>query len=121
MDYTIIGAEANLAARLQSIAEPGGIVISYETFALVSDVITSHALPPITMKGISREVTPYAVDSMVGVSGDKSGVVIERMPGLDFYLDPSIVKSADAERIRAVLLGALSSLDKQQIKPATGA
>jgi class 3 adenylate cyclase len=26
MDYTIIGAEANLAARLQSIAEPGQIV-----------------------------------------------------------------------------------------------
>ncbi len=26
MDYTIIGAEANLAARLQSIAEPGHIV-----------------------------------------------------------------------------------------------
>ena len=25
MDYTIIGAEANLAARLQSIAQPGGI------------------------------------------------------------------------------------------------
>jgi len=30
-DYTIIGAEANLAARLQSIAEPGHIVVSYET------------------------------------------------------------------------------------------
>ena len=27
MDYTIIGAEANLAARLQAIAEPGGIVL----------------------------------------------------------------------------------------------
>ena len=37
MDYTIIGAEANLAARLQSIAEPGGIVLSYETYALVRD------------------------------------------------------------------------------------
>src|SRR3954470_12325963 len=58
MDYTIIGAEANLAARLQSIAEPGGIAISYETFALVSDIITSHPLPPITMKGISREIIP---------------------------------------------------------------
>jgi class 3 adenylate cyclase len=33
MDYTIIGAEANLAARLQSIAEPGGICLSYETRA----------------------------------------------------------------------------------------
>ena len=44
MDYTIIGAEANLAARLQSIAEPGGIVLSYETFALVSDIVRAHAL-----------------------------------------------------------------------------
>jgi adenylate cyclase len=118
MDYTIIGAEANLAARLQSIAEPGGIVISYETFALVNDIITSHALPPITMKGISREVIPYAVDSMIDTSADKGDVVIERMPGLDFYLDPSIVKSSDAERIRSVLLGALSALDKSQVKPA---
>jgi len=118
MDYTIIGAEANLAARLQSVAEHGGIVISYETFALVNDVITSHALPPITMKGISREVIPYSVDSMIDTSADKGGVVIERMPGLDFYLDPSIVKSADAERIRSVLLGALSALDKRQANPA---
>ncbi|TKD10290.1 MAG: adenylate/guanylate cyclase domain-containing protein, partial [Mesorhizobium sp.] len=39
MDYTIIGAEANLAARLQSIAEPGGICLSYETYALVRDLV----------------------------------------------------------------------------------
>jgi adenylate cyclase len=118
MDYTIIGAEANLAARLQSIAEPGGIVISYETFALVRDVITAHSLPPITMKGISREVIPYSVDNMIDISADKGRVVIERMPGLDFYLDPSMIKSTDAERIRSVLLGALASLDKRQVKPA---
>src|SRR5260370_1329533 len=93
MDYTIIGAEANLAARLQSIAEPGGIVISYETFALVSDIITAHALPSIAMKGISRDVIPYSVDSMIDTSADKGDVVIERMPALDFYLDPSLLKS----------------------------
>src|SRR5206468_11386887 len=56
MDYTIIGAEANLAARLQSIAEPGHIVVSYETYALVRDILVARALPAITMKGISREV-----------------------------------------------------------------
>jgi adenylate cyclase len=112
MDYTIIGAEANLAARLQSIAEPGGIVISYETFALVSDVVTSHALPPIKMKGIRREVIPYAVDNMKASTADKADVMIERVPGLDLYLDPSQVKSADAERIRLLLLTALSSLDR---------
>jgi class 3 adenylate cyclase len=65
MDYTIIGAEANLAARLQSIAEPGGIVLSYETFALASDIISTHPLPAITMKGISREVIPYSVDNVL--------------------------------------------------------
>ena len=43
MDYTIIGAEANLAARLQSIAEPGGIVMSYETYALVRDMVRARA------------------------------------------------------------------------------
>src|SRR5260370_22806652 len=49
MDYTIIAAEANLAARLQALSEPGGIVISYATFAIVSDIITAHALPLITI------------------------------------------------------------------------
>jgi len=56
---------------------------------------------------------------MVDASAEKGGVVIERMPGLDFYLDPSIVKSSDAERIRSVLKGALASLDKSNIKLAT--
>ena len=65
MDYTIIGAEANLAARLQSIAEPGRIVMSYETYALTRDMVEAHVLPPITMKGISREVIPYMVDGAV--------------------------------------------------------
>jgi adenylate cyclase len=46
MDYTIIGVEANLAARLQSIAEPGGIVLSYETFMLVSNMVRARAGAP---------------------------------------------------------------------------
>src|SRR5438045_5186387 len=64
MDYTIIGAEANLAARLQSIAEPGHIVVSYETYALVREMVGGRTLPPISMKGISREVVPYAIEGM---------------------------------------------------------
>jgi len=118
MDYTIIGAEANLAARLQSIAEPGRIVISYETFALVSDVVAAHPLPAITMKGISREVIPYAVDNLIGVSRDKGDVVVERMPGLDFYLDPSLIDEKEAERVRAILADAMTALEKRQEKAA---
>jgi len=33
MDYTIIGSEVNLASRLQSHAELGGILLSHETYS----------------------------------------------------------------------------------------
>jgi class 3 adenylate cyclase len=111
MEYTIIGAEANLAARLQSIAEPGEIVTSYETYALVSDIVSAHPLPAITMKGIAREVVPYSVDSIADPSAEKSNVIVERVPGLDFYFDPSIAKSSDPARVRSVLENALSALE----------
>ena len=117
MDYTIIGAEANLAARLQSIAEPGGIVISYETFALASDIISAHPLPAITMKGISREVIPYSVDNVLDTAAEGE-VIVERVTGLDFYLDPSVVDPQGVDRIRSILSDALATLDRRRPKPA---
>ena len=119
MDYTIIGAEANLAARLQSISEPRHIVISYETYALVRDMLVAHALPPISMKGISREVVPYAVEGMLDAAGQKIEIFSEHMTGLDFYLDPSMVNSGSVERIRTVLQDAISALEKYGSRPIT--
>ena len=42
MDYTIYGNQVNLAARLQSAAEPGGILLSYETNALVQGIVLTE-------------------------------------------------------------------------------
>ena len=125
MDYTIIGAEANLAARLQSVAEPGHIVVSYETFALVRDIVVAHALPPITMRGISRDVTPYAVEGMLDAAGQQIKIFSEHLTGLDFHLDPSMVHSGSVEQIRAVLQDAIAALEKysphlKSQKPITG-
>jgi hypothetical protein len=39
-------------------------------------------------------------------------------PGLDFYLDPSIVDAQDADHIRSILGDALAALDRRQPKPA---
>jgi len=123
MDYTIIGAEANLAARLQSIAEAGRIVVSYETYALVRELVEARALPSISMKGISREVIPYTVEGMLDAQGNKIEIFSEHMTGLDFYLDPSMVAAGSADRIRTLLNKALSALERygpQQMPPASG-
>jgi adenylate cyclase len=78
MDYTIIGAEANLAARLQSVAEPGGIVLSYETFMLVRDMVRARPLEPITLKGIAIRsyLTPWKVSPVRGVAPRSSASMI---------------------------------------------
>jgi adenylate cyclase len=113
MDYTIIGAEANLAARLQSIAEAGQIVMSYETYALARDEIAARALPPIRMKGISREVIPYVVSGVLDSTGKNVQVFSEHMTGLDFYFNASMIDSTKAPHIRELLQDALKALDGQ--------
>ena len=112
MDYTIIGAEANLAARLQSIAEPGQLVVSYETYALVRDIVVAEARPPITMKGISREVVPYAITGMIDADGETVQVFSEHLTGLDFYLNANMIDASSASHIRKVLQDALKAIDK---------
>ena len=108
MDYTIIGAEANLAARLQSIAEGGKIVISYETFALVQDIVVASPLAPITMKGIRREVVPYEVDALMD---QKGRILSEHVSGLDLHLDLGRLVPAERLRVREALREAMAALD----------
>ncbi|HEY7607792.1 MAG TPA: adenylate/guanylate cyclase domain-containing protein [Alphaproteobacteria bacterium] len=110
MDYTIIGAEANLAARLQSIAESGGIMLSYETYALVRDMVRARAQAPITMKGISREVMPYAVETQMFESGARPPVINARVTGLDVFLDLEAMDEKAAERARGLLESALAAI-----------
>lgn len=116
MDYTIIGGEANLAARLQSIAEAGKIVISYETYALVRDIVAARPLPPISMKGISRDVVPYAVEGMLDASGRQVEIFSEHMTGLDFYLDAGAVDAGAVGHIVKLLQDAAASLKKNDSK-----
>jgi class 3 adenylate cyclase len=61
MDYTIIGAEVNLAARIEAAADPGGILISHPTYALVRDIVRAEERGSIDAKGIRREVRVFAV------------------------------------------------------------
>ena len=60
-EFTAIGDTMNLAARLQSIAPPGGIVISHDTYRHVRGVFDVTTQPPIKVKGKTEPVQTYIV------------------------------------------------------------
>lgn len=64
MAYTILGGEVNLAARIESQSEPGGILISHETYALVKDYVEVVEREPLQLKGIPLPVRTYAVNKV---------------------------------------------------------
>ena len=61
MDYTIVGGAVNLASRLEHEAPPGGVLISYETYAHVKDEILWEERGPIRVKGIAYPIATYGV------------------------------------------------------------
>jgi hypothetical protein len=65
MAYTIIGGEVNLAARIESKCEPGGVLMSYETYALVKDHVEAEPREVVSLKGILRPVKTYAVNRLL--------------------------------------------------------
>lgn len=61
LNYTVLGAPVNLAARLCSIARSGQIVISLNTLDHVRDRVRVRELPPQDIKGITRAIQLYEV------------------------------------------------------------
>jgi len=119
VEYTIIGAEANLAARLQTACQPGGILLSYETYALVRDVVRALPMPPMQVKGVSRTIVPYAVEGLVGEAGQREEVVSAHATGLDLFVDTGVLEGAEAARAVEALRQALVALEKRHgIDPA---
>ncbi|MGN6770796.1 MAG: adenylate/guanylate cyclase domain-containing protein [Rhizobiaceae bacterium] len=119
MDYTIVGAEANLAARLQSIAEPGGIVLSYETYALVEDSVKARALPAITLKGISRKIVPYMVEGILDPTNESPTTINEINNGLTLFLDTAKLDGESAERARQILEKAIAAVKSKGLSGET--
>ena len=60
---TVMGRAVNLAARLESAAPPGGLLISHHTFRHVRGIFNVEPHAPIQAKGFDRPVEVYLVRS----------------------------------------------------------
>ncbi len=100
MDYTAVGNTTNLAARLQSLAEPGTIRISEATHRATLPYFEFAALGKHTLKGIAEPVEVYDVRTVRSV-GDG-----------DHYTTPTGISSPLVGRDRelSLLSAALETL-----------
>src|SRR5262249_12628453 len=61
MDYTAAGQTTHLAARMEQLADPGAIVITPDTLALVEGYVGVKSLGPVLVKGLAYAVEVYEV------------------------------------------------------------
>jgi class 3 adenylate cyclase/tetratricopeptide (TPR) repeat protein len=61
MDYTAVGDATNLAARMQTLAEPGSILVSENTHRLIEGYVRSEALGLMPIKGRDEPVAAFRI------------------------------------------------------------
>jgi class 3 adenylate cyclase/tetratricopeptide (TPR) repeat protein len=72
-----LGDPMNVAARLQSKARPGEILIGAETYRLVRGEVRAEAAGPLELRGRERPTAAYRV---IGLEGDRRSVPLAERP-----------------------------------------
>ena len=106
MDYTMIGGTVNLASRLEHEAPPGGVLISFETYAHVKDDVHCDERGHVQVRGISQPVATYAV---LGLRKDAKQASTAH---LRLELDPDGMSDDERKAAADALRRALGLLEK---------
>ena len=60
-EFTAMGDTVNVAARLESAAPPGGVLVSHDTYRHVRGVFDVQQLEPLALKGKAQPIVAYRV------------------------------------------------------------
>jgi class 3 adenylate cyclase/PAS domain-containing protein len=118
MDYTIVGGAVNLASRLEHEAPPGGVLISYETFAHVKDDIHCEERGQIRVKGISYPVATYGVLALKEHLATTCDADSADHPHFRLEIEPELMSPDELHQAAIALREALGLLEASgQIQP----
>ena len=67
--YALTGDAVNTAARLRSLAGPGEVLVSADTWQQVADHFEADAGAPVEVKGKERPLSPYRIRGDAGGTG----------------------------------------------------
>ena len=114
MSYTIIGGEVNVAQRLEASSDPGGILISHETYVQVDDMVEVEERQAVNLKGIDRTIRTYAIRARKAES-DKP-LRLKHPQGVHIDLSPQYLNHDDRQLIAKqlkTLAAQLETLDER--------
>ena len=61
-ETTVMGETVNLAARIESAAPPGGVLVSHATYRHIRGVFDVQPWQPLMARGVSQPITVYIVE-----------------------------------------------------------
>jgi len=110
MDYTIIGGGVNLAARLETACDPNEILISYETYAHVKDLVLCKDHDEITVTGIAQPVATYQVVDLHKNLKNGKLPIRATLPHFQLDVNVNLMSVEEQLEVRELLLEAIDRL-----------
>ncbi len=111
MDYTIIGGEVNMTARLEESADAGGILLAAETYSLVKDWLAVDEREAVTMKGYSKPIRTYAVKGIYEHEAGEGRLIHRENEGFSLTIDRARLNSETKAGVVGALKSILAELD----------
>jgi class 3 adenylate cyclase len=110
-NYTAIGGQINIAARLQQAAEPGNILLSHSTYTLIADSLKVQLLGKTFLKGSHYPIQIYQLEQFLG--GERPVAMKWQAQGCSVSLQPGILNIPEKDSF-------LQMLEKYLGKPTAG-
>ncbi|MFT7596027.1 MAG: adenylate cyclase [Paracoccaceae bacterium] len=106
LDYTVLGSPVNLAARLQGLAEPKGILLDQNTFSLIESRVKVESKGDFLPRGFSRPVQYYELSEYAPA---KDRVSQRKLSHVGDHVEVNIINSSD-------IRGAIEELREIQLR-----